>query len=60
MKNRRSPYAYLLEITLEQKFTVSVEAESEQQAIELVNSQYGRRECEFPPEILTERTRIID
>ena len=52
--------AYLLEITQQQKFAVSVEAESEQQAIELANCQYGRCECEFPPEILTEQTRIVE
>ena len=51
---------YLVEITQQQKFAVSVEAESEQQAIELANCQYGRCECEFPPEILTEQTRIVE
>ncbi len=50
---------YLLEITQEQKFTVSVEAENVQQAIELVNCQQGQCECEFPPELLVKRTRII-
>ena len=50
---------YLLEITQEQKFTVSVEAETVQQAIELVNCQKGHYECEFPPELLVKKTRII-
>jgi hypothetical protein len=51
---------FLVEITQQQKFAVSVEAESEQEAIELANCQYGRCECEFPPEILTEQTRIVE
>ena len=51
---------FLVEITQQQKFAVSVEAESEQQAIDLVNCQYGQCECEFPPEILTEQTRIVE
>ncbi len=50
---------YLLEITQEQKFTVSVEAENAQQAIELANRQQGYCECEFPPELLVKKTRII-
>ena len=50
---------YLLEITREQKFTVSIEAENVQQAIELVNCQQGHYECEFPPELLVKKTRII-
>ena len=50
---------FLLEITQEQKFTVSVEAENELQAIELVNCEKGHCECEFPPELLVKKTRII-
>ncbi len=50
---------FLIEITQEQKFTVSVEAENVQQAIELANSQQGHCECEFPPELLVKKTRII-
>ena len=55
----KSSLQYLVEITQQQTFTVSVEAESEQQAIELVNSQYGLIEHEFPPEILIKRTRSV-
>ena len=50
---------FLVEITQQQKFAVSVEAESEQEAIELANSQYGNCECEFPPEILVEKTCVV-
>jgi hypothetical protein len=51
---------YSVEITQQQKFAVSVKAESEQEAIELANSQYGKCECEYPPEILVEKTRIVE
>ena len=51
---------YLVEIVQEQKFTVSVEGKSKQRAIELANCQYGHCECEFPPELLIERTRIVE
>ena len=51
---------YLVEITQKQQFTISVEAENEAQAIELVNCQYGLIEHEYPPEILIERTRIVE
>ena len=50
---------YLVEITLQQKFTLSVQAENPQHAIELANSQYSNRECELPPEILVEKTRVV-
>ena len=51
---------YLVEVTQAQIFTVSVEAESEQQAIELANAQCGKCECEYPPEIQVEKTRVIE
>ena len=54
----RTPY--LVEVTQEQKFTVSVEAEDVHHAIELANSQQGKCECELPPELLIKRTRIIE
>jgi hypothetical protein len=50
---------FSVEITQQQKFTVSLEAESEQEAIDLANAQYGSCECEYPPEILVEKTRIV-
>jgi len=58
MEKKPSPQ-YPLEITQEQKFTVSVQAENVQQAIELANCQQGQCECEFPPELLVKKTRII-
>jgi hypothetical protein len=59
MESKRSSAEFLIEITQEQKLTVSVEAENETRAIELVNSQYGLLEREFPPEILIEKTRVV-
>ena len=50
---------YLVEITQEQKFTFTVDAENPEQAIELANQFCGECECEFPPEILINKTRII-
>ena len=50
---------YLVEITQEQKFTVSVDADCPAQAIELANDSKGECECAFPPEILVRKTRVI-
>jgi hypothetical protein len=58
--NAKTDTNYLVEITQEQKFTVNVDAESAEEAIELANSQQGYCECEFPPEILIGKTRVIE
>ena len=50
---------FLVEITQEQVFAVSVKAESADQAIDLANYQKAKLEQAYPPEILTERTRVI-
>ena len=50
---------YLLEITQEQKFTVSVQAENAQQTIELANCQQFHYESEFPPELLVKKLVLL-
>ena len=55
--NDRTDTDYLVEITQEQKFTASVDADRPAQAIELANDSQG--ECAFPPEILVRKTRVI-
>jgi hypothetical protein len=53
------PDEYLVEVVLEQIMMVIVKAESSEQAIDLANNQQATPEQQLPPEILTERTRII-
>ena len=57
--NDKTDTDYLVEITQEQKFTVSIDADSSAQAIELANDSQGECECAFPPEILISKTRVI-
>lgn len=50
---------FLVEITQEQCFTVEVEADSEQSAIEKVHKQLGRVVADFPPELKGRKSRVI-
>lgn len=49
----------LVEVTQQQTFTVSIEAENPLQAVELVHSLQGELESEQPPELLPEKSTIL-